>query len=371
MIIIWIIIVAVTLLYVVKIILFQAGFNRLREYRIPQNRQVNEPVSVIVPVRNEKENIEGLLTSLNKQSYPAESIEIIAVNDHSEDGTLQVLKTFQWNNLKVVDLTDSAGKNEALTAGIRQAKHRLIITIDADCRFDKEWLRLMTGYFLENDPEILIGPVSCREGKGILNMMQSLEFLSLIGVTAGAAGLNNPIMGNGANLMFTRDLFFSYRNDSNPVTISGDDVFFILWTKKGYPGKIHFLLSPKASAIIAAQVSIKDFIHQRLRWASKSKYYRDPAMLTTALSVYAYCTFQVLLLPLSFVHRDFLYAALFMFLSKCLADLIFLADVTGKFRQGELLKVFLPAQVIYPFYIFIIGTMGQFIRFRWKGRLSD
>ena len=111
-----------------------------------------------------------------------------------------------------------------------------------------------------------------------------------------------------------------------------------------------------------------DFIDQRLRWASKGRYYRDISMLSAAVIVYLFCTLLVILLLGTVIYKNLVYPVLFMFLSKSLADLIFLTDVTGKFRQRSLLKVFLPVQIIYPFYIFIIGTFGQFIKFRWKGR---
>ena len=368
LIIIWSVIAAVTFLYITRIILFQAGFNRLREYRIQPGQTVTEPVSIVVPLRNEQDNIPGLLAALAEQEYPASSMEIILVNDHSVDGTHDLLKTIKNDNLLVVNMTDAAGKKEALMAGINMARNHLIITIDADCRFGKDWLRYMAGYFKEHDPAILIGPVTCLESKRLLHQMQALEFLSLIGITAGSTGMGNPIMGNGANLMFKKNLFYSFRSSDKTSTVSGDDVFFILWAKKMHPGRIRFLLSTEASARIPTHNRLADFLQQRLRWASKGRYYRDRSILTSAVTVYSFCFMQVFLLLFSLFERDFLYAALFMFLSKCLVDLIFMIDVTSKFRQGNLLKLFFPVQIMYPFYIFIIGTLGQFIAFKWKGR---
>jgi cellulose synthase/poly-beta-1,6-N-acetylglucosamine synthase-like glycosyltransferase len=319
-------------------------------------------------VRNEQDNIPGLLASLSAQDYPAEYLEIIIVNDHSVDETAGLLRDLAQGNISVVDLTDGAGKKAALAAGISRAKNQHIVITDADCRFGREWLSAMAAYFSGHKAKILIGPVICEHGKGLWHKMQSLEFLSLVGVTAGAAGLGSPIMANGANMMFARDLYLSFKDEETTATASGDDVFFILWAKKKYPGKIHFLLSQQAVAVTTPQEGLRGFIHQRLRWASKSRYYRDVSLVSAALTVYTFCTLMLFLLLGSFMIRLFLYAALIMFLSKCLTDLIFLTDVTSKFRRRSLLKVFIPVQVVYPFYIFIIGTLGQLIQIRWKGR---
>lgn len=365
--IIWAIIIVLTFLYFIMIILFQIGFNRLREFNPPGGRPVI-PVSVVVPLRNEKENIAGLLTSLSEQDYPADSFEIIMVDDHSDDGTPGVLKNIVNGKISVIEMTGGTGKKAALAEGIRHAKNQSIIVTDADCRFGRGWLSAMSGYFTIYNCRVLIGPVVCEEGTGLFHKMQSLEFLSLVGVTAGAAGLNNPIMGNGANLMFQKDIFLDYRNRMEQETVSGDDVFFIHWAKKKYPGKVHYLLSRQAIALTPPRGRLMDFIDQRLRWASKSRHYRDISILCTAAIVYFFCTLLVILLLGTVIYKNLFFTALFMFLSKSLADMIFLTDVTGKFRQRSLLKVFLPVQIIYPFYIFIIGTFGQFIKFRWKGR---
>jgi glycosyltransferase involved in cell wall biosynthesis len=365
--ILWTIIIVLTFLYFMMIILFQIGFNRLREF-CPTGGVAVTPVSVVIPVRNEKENIAGLLNSLSQQDYPADSFEIIMVDDHSDDGTPGVLNNLGNGKISLIKMTGGTGKIEALAEGIRHAKNQVIIVIDADCRFNRGWLSAMSGYFAMYDSRVLIGPVVCERGTCLFHRMQSLEFLSLAGITAGAAGLNNPIMGNGANLMFQKDIFFDFMNSRRQRTVSGDDVFLIHWAKKNYPGKVHFLLSRQAIALTPPHDRLMDFIDQRLRWASKGRYYRDISILTTAAIVYIFCMVLVLLLLASVFYKSLFYAALFMLLSKSLADLIFLTDVAGKFRQTSLLKVFLPVQIIYPFYIFIIGTFGQFIRFRWKGR---
>ena len=61
---------------------------------IPGNRLPATKISVIVPARNEQENIGSLLQALQEQTYPAALFEVIVVDDHSTDETVIVAQKF-------------------------------------------------------------------------------------------------------------------------------------------------------------------------------------------------------------------------------------------------------------------------------------
>ena len=72
------------------------------------NKEVLPFVSIIVPARNEQDNIERCLASLIKQNYPTTKFEIIVVDDNSTDNTLKRIKKVQqkYPRLKIIELKD-------------------------------------------------------------------------------------------------------------------------------------------------------------------------------------------------------------------------------------------------------------------------
>ena len=98
---------------------------------------MNRMISVVVPVYNEEAGIEKFL---NNELMPVlekmpEKFEIIIVDDGSIDGTMEKiikLQKRQKQSIRIVAFVRNFGKEEALTAGIREAKGDAVIMIDAD-----------------------------------------------------------------------------------------------------------------------------------------------------------------------------------------------------------------------------------------------
>ncbi|MGV3641832.1 MAG: glycosyltransferase, partial [Adhaeribacter sp.] len=104
-------------------------------------------LSVIIPVRNEETNISQLLQDLARQTYPAQSFEVLVVDDSSTDGTPGRVLAFQNQAgyaLRLLHLAQTGagtGKKQAVAAGVRQARGELLVFTDGDCRVQPQWLR--------------------------------------------------------------------------------------------------------------------------------------------------------------------------------------------------------------------------------------
>ncbi len=106
---------------------------------IPRVNQQSPPakVSVIIPVRNEQENVEGVVRSLAGQEGVA---EILMVNDHSEDRTGEILARLaeEIPNLTALEAPELppgwTGKNHALAYGAEHAQGEIFLFTDADTR---------------------------------------------------------------------------------------------------------------------------------------------------------------------------------------------------------------------------------------------
>jgi biofilm PGA synthesis N-glycosyltransferase PgaC len=116
------------------------GWNRgIKHNPILKAEKNTHFISVIIPARNEENNIGRLLSDLEIQDHS--DFEVIVVNDHSEDKTIHLIRDATVRNprLKVINNVGD-GKKAALTSGIKAAKGSIIVTTDADCRISREWL---------------------------------------------------------------------------------------------------------------------------------------------------------------------------------------------------------------------------------------
>ena len=146
--------------------------------KTPDNSLPN--VSVIVAAKNEEAYLPGLISDLQNQDYPVERLEIIIVDDHSSDSTSTLIKDAGGNNYI---LSNGIGKKQAIASGLAHAKGELIITTDADCRLNRNWLRVYTEKFISEKADLIIGQVKPQHYRGLLNTFQELEFYSLQAVT--------------------------------------------------------------------------------------------------------------------------------------------------------------------------------------------
>ena len=95
------------------------------------------PVSMVVPVYNEVDNVrplvEAIAAAMGETPY-----EIVLVNDGSTDGSDAVLNAMaaEDSTIRVVHFVRNYGQTAALTAGIRHAKSPIIVTLDADLQND-------------------------------------------------------------------------------------------------------------------------------------------------------------------------------------------------------------------------------------------
>src|SRR5262245_11097838 len=148
---IWIIICYILLVgYIFLIAFYYRHWLAVSEFT-SMSRNPSTFISIIIPARNEAANIQNCLDGLLNQNYPLFKFEIIVVDDHSIDETAAIVKRYDQGNVKLIELKDwiedskqgPAFKKLAIETAIAQSRGELIVTTDADCRFDPAWLTTM------------------------------------------------------------------------------------------------------------------------------------------------------------------------------------------------------------------------------------
>lgn len=327
-------------------------------------------ISVLVPARNEEENIGKLLTVLQQQTYPQKMFEVIVIDDHSTDRTAEVVKRF--SAVKLLQLKEeniNSYKKKAIETGIAAANGDLIVTTDADCVPGKEWLQTLASFKEEKKAAFIVAPVVFENNSSLLQMFQTIDFLALQGITGAAVYKRSMAMCNGANLAYEKKAFYEVNGFSGIDQIaSGDDMLLMYKIWKKYPDKIFYLKSKEAIVSTQPMKTWRDFFNQRMRWASKAKHYKGKRIFLVLLLVYLFNLSFLVLLTAGFWNYNYWLYLSGLWIAKTMIEIPFVYAAASFFNKRSLLKYFFFFQPIHIAYTIVSGLLGQLGKYEWKGR---
>jgi biofilm PGA synthesis N-glycosyltransferase PgaC len=351
-------------LYFVLLFALHIGWSKAVAQKEKEPTRKNFLISVIIPIRNEGRNLETLIHGLSNQTYPSTDFEVIIVDDHSSDNPVENCRG-HLQNLTILSLNESEqGKKAALTRGVNQAKGEVIATSDADCLLPAHWLAAINSFFQDHRVAMAVGIVAIADERKFFSRWQAMEFASVIGTGTAAFGLNKPLMCNGANLSFRKEVFQQVKGYvGNEHIASGDDEFLMRKILARFPGSIQIL---NAIVVTQPQETLKNFLYQRIRWASK---WRGNTSLTAKLLAVFIFLFQVswIFFMFVFTHLDYR-ISLILGIGKITADALFLLPVFRFMKIKFRFLPFLGLQFLYPFYVIFVGLFAPWTRYRWKDR---
>ena len=364
-------VVTLSVFYLIQLGIFSVGWKFLFQKNNPPSSG-QKKVTVIIPARNEERNIRLILTALLKQTYPAVLTEICVVDDHSSDATAAIVEQ-EFPDVLLIRMAgpESGGayKKEAIAQAIKNSSGEIILTTDADCVPQPEWIEKMMDCFTDNETEMALGPVRLADSGFFLGRIQQLEFAALQGITAAAAALQNPLMCNGANLAYTRKIFERLNGFSgNEKIAGGDDMMLLQKINRNNPLSIRFVADEKAVVQTMPQTGLRSLMNQRKRWTSKTPFYPDLNIILILLLNYFYNLFLLLSILLACFHLFSPTLIFILIAAKLISETIFLVPVAGWFKIKNAALFFLPASLLYIPYVVFIGLAGLFGSFEWKNR---
>lgn len=383
--------------YVLLIAALVYGWKKVPVFRL-KNLEPFHKFSIVIPYRDEAENLPNLLASFLKMEYPFTHYEILLVNDASGDNSRKICADFRNDHpyfritlLENKRLT-AAPKKDSITTAVNKAMFSNILTTDADCLLPRYWLQAFNEILQETGADLIAGPVSARvnfrrnrkdqeelgsresniagNSRKYLYAFQEMDLMSLQAAGVGAFGLENPFMANGANLCYSREAFLKVDGfKGNGNITSGDDVFLLQKFKQSGLNTV-FLKCREAVVFTQPQPDLTSLISQRKRWAAKTPAYKSAFAKITGIIVLlmnlvlVICAFLVL--PEIISYEPVLLAFLFKFL----ADLCLLYPAARFFRRRELLRNYFWSSLVYPIFSSAVAITSLFGKFEWKGRTA-
>lgn len=160
---------------------FSSLYKYLEKYKNNKNEKL---LSIVIPVYNEQNTIRYVLENLPKHDL----IEIIVVDDHSTDNSLEEIKNVNYKgDLHIIEHKINQGYGDALLTGIRHSKGEIFITMDSDGQHRSDDIFNLVKPILDQDADITIGsryqgtynyklPIATRLGEALLEVIIAIFF---------------------------------------------------------------------------------------------------------------------------------------------------------------------------------------------------
>ncbi|OZM72291.1 bi-functional transferase/deacetylase [Amycolatopsis antarctica] len=219
---------------------------------------VTAPVSVIVPAFNEKANIEVAIRSIVASTHP---IEVIVVDDGSTDGTAELVEALDLPGVRVVRQANG-GKAAALNAGVRHARHDLIVMVDGDTIFESETVGRLVRPFADPEVGAVAGNVKIANRATFLTRLQHIEYVVGFNIDRRAHDVTGsmPTIPGAAGAFHRAAL-----TDAGGVsreTLAEDTDLTIAIGRAGW----RMVYAADAVAWTEAPTSVRQLRQQRFRW---------------------------------------------------------------------------------------------------------
>lgn len=351
--------------YVLNILWLVYGFSKVTLFTY-EEKTPSTKFTIIIPFRNEAQNLPKILDSINKLNYPKHLFNVILVDDDSSDefqiGSYNFPLLVLKNNRKT-----KSPKKDAINTAIEKVETEWVITTDADCIVPKNWLQAYDAYIQENNSKMMASGVYYASENNFLSSFQQLDLMSLQGTTIGSFGNNNAFMCNGANFAYRMDFFETLKGfEDNDTIASGDDVFLLQKALKNETKEVHFIKSNETLVLTNTEKSWSTLFHQRVRWASKTGNYSGVYSKQLGLSVFLmnFTWIVILLFWLFSLLPTSIF--IFVFLLKFLVDNILIHQSSRFFKINP--NYILISNLIYPFFSSSVVFYSFFGTYNWKGR---
>ena len=322
-------------------------------------------VSVIVPSRNEADNISKCINSLLSQNYPKDKYEIIPVNDGSDDETKNLLEnyTLKFPQINLINIESklSCGKLNAIDKGILKSKGEIIITTDADVWMRKNWIKSMVKDF-DLKTGMIVGLAIEKLNNKLITAFQTLDACVIRIVSVSLIEMKMPITCQGANLAFKKDVYFEVRERVLSLAKKyGNREWLMQEIDLATKWNIKTQCTKDSIVSTNSPINWLDLINQRARWASTGKQYSKKIIRIYLLLIY--------LSMLNFILLPFLFnlqLVSIFWLIKFIIDILVAFSIIKILEMPRLAVGFPLVFILQPVIVVVSGLLGSFNLYRWK-----
>ena len=322
-------------------------------------------ISVIVPFKNEANNILRLIESLKKQTNS--NFNVLLIDDNSTDNSYSIAEKaiIGIRNFSLYK-NPLSGKKRAIEFAVSESTNNYFVTTDADCLITKNWINSIVKNKITTSNQMVIMPVlMTTSDNSFLSHFQRNDYLALQMTTAGMAAVGNPVMCSGANLYFTKELYNNCKRWLHFDLPSGDDMFLMLASKK-QQFNIGYLLDNNVAVETKSEIGLRNFVNQRIRWGSKAKNYTDKGVIIIGLIPLLTYLSVLINIILSVNNFIYLFTALATMAILTICNYFLIYSFIRFFKKQKKIKYFVLSQLVYLLYFPIIALLSFIGIYKWK-----
>ncbi len=356
----------VLIFYLVQVVIVLIGtkktYHKISEDDLP-------PITIVVAVRNEENNMPRCLVYLDKLVYPEDKLEIILSNNDSIDNTGQIIEEFIKDKSQFKHLIPSPedthlqGKTNALAKAIKIAKGDIILTTDADCAVTPTWAKTIASYY-QDDVAMVMG-ITSQVTSSQFSGMQMLDFIYLLSLASGFMNMNYPLSAIGSNMSFKKSLYEEVGGfESIPFCVTEDFKLVQVLSKL----KKHKIIYPVDLDSLVVSEPCEDFktlYRQKKRWGVGGL---DGDLLGFSVAGITFLSFLGIILTPIF----FSYIALALIMARISLDMLSIYPVLKRLGLLAKLKYFLGFELYFMIYVlalpFVILKSRKVI---WKDKTFE
>ncbi len=320
-------------------------------------------ITVIIPFRNEKNNLPNLIESIQKQTILP--FHFLFIDDHSTDDGMKIIgqleKSIPYSVLKLP--AGIQGKKTSIRYGIKNSTTEFILTIDADVQFEATYFSSLEKL---SKKDLLILPV-IMEGENWEEKLFELDYALSNSLNTAISGLTRPFIASGANLLFRKDVFLTFDSfEKHKHIFSGDDVFLLRDFQKNNC-EIELITELSNAVYTNTPHTIKSFFEQRLRWIGKGSKVND--MQTNSLIVIIASIHLLFIIGTIYLtaKHEYIFLIVFFILKSGIEMLINYAYFS-KIKQMNTWTLIPISSFLYPCYIATLLVLSATFKTKWKGR---
>ena len=256
-------------IYFVIMSVLISGMLRLRK-SVPADAQRLGPVTVLVTARNEVRDVPRCIASLVALDYPRELLQVILVDDLSDDGTGELIDAAAAAHPYIVavhsrDLPASGleAKARGIAHGFDRATGEWVLITDADAAVHPQWIRHLLGRVEARTG--VVGGALVVEAEGFVGIVERVSWAFVQAFSLGMAGWDVPFVVLGPNMAVRRAVYERAGGlRAAKFRVAEDLALFGLVISQGYTAQNY--LDAETAVTLRPVPSARHLLSQQRRW---------------------------------------------------------------------------------------------------------
>jgi len=195
-------------------------------------------VSIVVASYNNKKDTIEFLKSIKNLEFPKEQLEVIIVDNGSDDGTPKIIRK-SFPHIKLIKLKKNFGAPHALNLGFKKARGKYILKCDNDVVLEKKALKILLDYLKSHPGIAIVGPKNYFKNPPKKIAPAAAKFNFWLGTTSTYKNLNKKHFVDymqGSTILFPKRILgeIGYLDEDYGLWLFDDQDFCLRATRKGY-----------------------------------------------------------------------------------------------------------------------------------------